>query len=103
MHKPRRKLKTGRKPGKQLPRDPIICLHDPTGTFGGQFDRLSFAGTLFDGYWPDGSVWELSARYRGQPSHWRLTNGKLHEINGDRVLVATCDRDKPALKLQERA
>ena len=88
----------GRPVGRQLPSDPVVCVHDPTGTYAGLFDRMSFAGTLFDGYWPERAEFELSASYGGTPSRWVVRGQALHEVDGARVLVAVGHADRPVLR-----
>jgi hypothetical protein len=92
---------SGAPAGRQMPQDPIIVEHDPTGTYGGVFDRDSFVGTLFDGYWPDGLRVRMSARYLEPTARWVLRDGALHEVGGPRVLVACGKPDRPRIRVEE--
>ena len=67
----------------------------------GIIDRLSFAGTLFDGYWPEGSEWELSPQFGEDATRWKLRGGVLVEAGGSRVLVAVGNVDRPSLRVTE--
>ena len=76
----------------------VICIYDPTLMYSGYIGRESFIGTLYDGNWPDGSLWDLPAETRGEhTSRWRVFDSALHEVGGDRVLVACGESHRPAL------
>ena len=79
------------------------CLCDPTGMYSGNIDRRSFAGTLYDGYWPDGSVWLLSYPRTAKRTRWRLRGRALYEIGGQRVVKALGGPYAPALKIVDAA
>ena len=79
----------------------VTCLHHPTGMYAGDIDRLSFAGTLWDGYWPDGSVWLLAYPHTADRTRWRLHGRALYEIGGGRIVKARGGKYAPALKIVE--
>ena len=94
---------TGHAAGRQASMLTVECLRDPTRMYGGLFDRESFAGTLYDGYWPDGSVWLLSYPRTAKRTRWRLRGRALYEIGGRRVVKALGGPYAPALKIVDAA
>jgi hypothetical protein len=90
--------KRGPGPGRQNRHDTWECLSDPTQMYRGRFQRIDFVGTLADGYWPEGSLWEGAVTKHEPPSRWRIRNGAAHEENGRRVLLAQGE-DRPTLKV----
>ena len=91
----------GREAGRQPPDDGVVCVYDPTGTYLGEFDRMSWAGTLYDGYWPDGMLILASAEYNGPRALWRIRGKQAHEVGGSRVLVADGKADRPVLRVRD--
>jgi hypothetical protein len=65
-----------------------LCESDPTRMYSGLFQRICVAGTLFDGNWPQGSVWVGAPEYRGQPSRWVVEGNEMREVDGPRRLIA---------------
>jgi len=89
---------TARDPGRTTAMLTVVCIYDPTLMYSGYIGRESFIGTLYDGNWPDGSLWDLPAETRGEhTSRWRVFDSALHEVGGDRVLVACGESHRPAL------
>ena len=79
----------------------VECAYDPTQMYGGMFDRASFVGTLYDGNWPDGSVWRMAAigDADGPAALWRLHDGALREIGGSRIIEPAGTEYTPTLRV----
>jgi hypothetical protein len=92
--KPQQQERNRRKVGEAW-----VCRHDPTQMYGGLFERVDVAGTLLDGYWPDGSEWEGAATQGEPPSLWRVRGQEMHEVGGQRRLIARNNRGVPMLKV----
>ena len=92
---------TARDPGRTTAMLTVVCIYDPTDTFSGAFDRNGFAGTLYDGYWPDGSLWRMAATaHSGEPpARWRPYDGALHEIGGKRIIRPAGTASYPRLEV----
>ena len=77
----------------------VTCLRDPTGTYAGNFDRRSFAGTLWDGNWPTDSEWLLAVPHTAKRTKWRLVGDALYEVGSWRVVKALGTNDAPTLRV----
>jgi hypothetical protein len=78
--------------------DKWICESDPTRTYHGRFTKDDVAGTLADGYWPDGAVFHGDPESAGRPSRWRVAGNELHELDGTRRLTAVDYHGHPTFK-----
>ena len=95
-----RKSKSVESRGYHLSRyDYWVCLFDPTHMYtNGRFDKMAFAGTLYDGNWPTGSIFRGYVGNDKRASKWRITGYTAQEINGHRILIPK-DGSNPTLEI----
>ena len=80
-----------------------LLVRDPSQMYVSDSRWLSqdFLGTLADGYWPDGCIWQGVVGDDEHPARWVVKGSELHEEGGPRVLVAFQFRGQTKVRIEE--